>query len=118
MNANEPPKDHVDEPGHYEDDFDFAASSRANGQRLVFMVVMAMLFGLGVAVGSLVVVLQFFWVLFTGETKRELSLVGRQLGEYGKEIVLYMTFNTDQRPFPFDRDWPAGSEREGQALDA
>ena len=113
MNVNEPPKDHVDEPGHYGDDFDSAADGRASWQRLLFMVVMAMLFGLGVTVGTIAVVLQFFWVLFTGETKEELALVGRQLGEYAKEIALYMTFNTDERPFPFDRDWPSGSEQQG-----
>jgi hypothetical protein len=51
--------------------------------------------------------LQFFWVLFTGETKREFASIGRQLGDYGRQIVLYMSFNTDDRPFPFDLDWPS-----------
>ena len=112
MNVNEPPKDHVDEPGHYADDFDAGTDSKATWQRLLFMVVMAMLFGLGVTVGAVVVVLQFFWVLFTGETKQELASVGRQLGEYAREIALYMTFNTEERPFPFDRAWPGGADQQ------
>ena len=112
MNVNEPPKDHVDEPGRYDDEFDADADSRATGRRLLFMVVMALLFGLGVAVGTMVVVLQFFWVLFTGEAKQELASVGRQLGDYAKEIALYMTFNTEERPFPFDRDWPGISDQQ------
>ena len=110
MNAHQPPKDHVDAPGGYETDPDAGIGHRATGQRLLFMLVMALIFGLGVTVGTLVVVLQFFWVLFTGETKQELESIGRQLGEYAREIALYMTFNTEQRPFPFDRDWPSGSE--------
>ena len=111
MNVNEPPKDHVDESGEYEDDFSGDVENKANWQRLVFMIVMALIFGLGVTVATIVVVLQFFWVLFTGETKKELASVGRQLGEYGKQIALYMTFNTEERPFPFDRDWPVDEDR-------
>lgn len=108
MNANEPPKDHVEEP---EDErtstFDENIRNRGTWLRLLFMFIMALLFSLAVAVGSFLVVLQFFWVLFTGETKREFSAVGRQLAEYAREIVLFMTFNTEERPFPFDRDWPS-----------
>ena len=108
MNSNEPPKDHVDEPGAYGSAIDENIQSKATWQRLLFMFILSIIFALGVSVGCIVVALQFFWVLFTGETKKEFSAIGRQLGEYSKEIVLYMTFNTEERPFPFDRDWPSG----------
>lgn len=108
MNSNEPPKDHVDEPGTYEASFDDAVRSKATWLRLLFMLIMAVIFSLGVMVGSIVALLQFFWVLFTGEPKEEFKMIGRQLGEYGREIALYMTFNTEARPFPFDREWPSG----------
>lgn len=108
MNASEPPKDHVDEPGAYDDSVDEFTQSRATWQRLLFMLIMWVLFCLCVSVGVVVVVLQFFWVLINGEPKDELSTVGRQLGDYAREIALYMTFNTEERPFPFDRDWPSG----------
>lgn len=107
MNANEPPKDHVDEPDSYRDDSDDGALGKATWQRLLFMLIMWLLFCLGVTVGIVVVVLQFFWVLIHGEPKKELSAVGRQLGDYAREIALYMTFASDERPFPFDRDWPS-----------
>jgi hypothetical protein len=81
--------------------------NRSTWKRFLFMIVMAILFSLGVTIGCFIVLLQFLWVLFTGHTKKEFSSVGRQLAEYCKEIVLYMTFNTEQRPFPFDRDWPS-----------
>jgi hypothetical protein len=83
--------------------------NRATWKRFLFMIVVAVLFWLGVVVGLIVILLQFFWVLFTGRTKKEFSAVGRQLAEYSREIVLYMSFNTDERPFPFDRDWPSSS---------
>ena len=83
--------------------------NRSTWKRFLFMIVVAVLFWLGVVVGIIVILLQFFWVLFTGRTKKEFSAVGRQLAEYSREIVLYMSFNTDERPFPFDRDWPSSS---------
>lgn len=83
--------------------------NRSTWKRFLFMIVVAVLFWLGVLVGIIVILLQFLWVLFTGRTKKEFSAVGRQLAEYSREIVLYMSFNTDERPFPFDRDWPSSS---------
>jgi Flp pilus assembly protein TadB len=83
--------------------------NRSTWKRFLFMLVVAVLFWLGVLVGIIVILLQFLWVLFTGRTKKEFSAVGRQLAEYSREIVLYMSFNTDERPFPFDRDWPSSS---------
>lgn len=108
MSSNEPPKDHVDEPDANEASLDDTARSKAIWLRLLFMAIMAVIFGLGVMVGSIVALLQFFWVLFTGEPKEELKSIGRQLGEYGREIALFMTFNSEERPFPFDREWPSG----------
>ena len=84
--------------------------NRHTWKRFLFMLLFVVLFWLGVLVGVIVILLQFFWVLFTGKTKKEFSAVGRQLAEYSREIVLYMSFNTDQRPFPFDRDWPSSSQ--------
>ena len=107
MTAYEPPKDHVDDGGA-ESGFDENIRSKDTWLRLVFMLIMGLLLWIGMIVGICVVVLQFFWVLFTGETKKELSAVGRQLGEYAREVFLYMTYNTEERPFPFDRDWPGG----------
>ena len=83
--------------------------NRSTWKRFLFMIVVAVLFWLGVLVGIIVILLQFLWVLFTGRTKKEFSAVGRQLAEYSREIVLYMSFNTDERPFPIDRDWPSSS---------
>jgi len=110
MNVNEPPKDHAAADSGYEDGSDDDARIRASLQRLLFMVVMALIFGVGVTVAGIVVVMQFLWVLFQGETNKEFLAIGRQLGAYAREIALYMTFNTEERPFPFDRDWPSGSD--------
>ncbi|MGB5259977.1 MAG: DUF4389 domain-containing protein [Gammaproteobacteria bacterium] len=30
------------------------------------------------------------------------------MATYTYQIINYLTFNTEDRPFPFDLDWPAG----------
>jgi hypothetical protein len=52
--------------------------------------------------------LQIFWVLFTGETNKPLEKFGQSLATYNYQIIRYLTFNTEKRPFPFYLDWPAG----------
>ncbi|MCH8277893.1 MAG: DUF4389 domain-containing protein, partial [Proteobacteria bacterium] len=59
-------------------------------------------------VGSLVVVMGFVWLLFTGEVNRQLQQVGQSIAAYVYDIIRYLTFNTDQKPFPMGGDWPAG----------
>ena len=80
--------------------------------RLLFMLIYCALCGLAGAVGTFVVVVGFFWVLFTGEVNQQLRQVGQALAAYLYEIVRYLTFNTDEKPFPFGRDWPGSAADE------
>ena len=72
------------------------------------MLVIVLLYSVSRLVVSAVVVLQFFWVLLTGETNKRLENLGQALATYTYQIICYLTFNTDERPFPFDADWPTG----------
>lgn len=81
--------------------------SRTTWLRLVFMIVFALIYGLSRLVVGAVVILQFFWVLLSGETNARLLGFGHALATYTYQIVLYLTYNADERPFPFDRDWPS-----------
>jgi len=108
LGRNEPPKDHAegdrfDETGIIEEHW----RSRSTWVRLAFMLIMCVLLGLAWAVCGVVVLLQFLWVLFYGEPKKELSRTGAQIAAYSSQIIEYVTFNRDDRPFPFDREWPA-----------
>lgn len=82
--------------------------SRATWLRLAFMLVSAVLLCVTTLVGTLVVVMGFVWLLFTGEVNRQLQQVGQSIAAYVYEIIRYLTFNTDQKPFPMGGDWPAG----------
>lgn len=81
-------------------------SSGPTWLRLFFMLVIIFLYGVTRAVLGAVVVVQFFWVLFTSESNEQLKQLGQQLASYTYQIVRYLTFNTEDRPFPFDLEWP------------
>ena len=82
--------------------------SRSTWLRLFFMLVVIILYAVSRLVVSVVVLLQVFWKLFTGKTNKPLEIFGQSLATYTYQIVRYLTFNTEERPFPFELDWPAG----------
>ena len=82
--------------------------SRATWLRLAFMLISVMLLGVTSVVGSLIVILGFFWLLFTGEINRQMQQVGQSIAAYIYELILYLTFNTEEKPFPMGGKWPSG----------
>jgi len=83
--------------------------SRSTWLRLIFMLVFYVLISLASLVGTVVVVLGFLWVLFKGEVNKQLKQTGQSLASYIFEIVRYLTFNSDEKPFPFGREWPSAT---------
>jgi hypothetical protein len=92
------------EPAPFEEN----VKARSTWLRLFFMLVVALLYGVSRFVVAVVVLLQFFWVLFTGASNENLQRLGQALATYTYQIVLFLTFTTEERPFPFDADWPTG----------
>ena len=78
--------------------------SRPTWVRLLFMVFFAIAFNVAALVGTLIVVTGFVFVLLTGEPNQKLKRAGQVLAAYLADIVNYLTYNTDTRPFPFDTD--------------
>ena len=74
--------------------------------RIVFIVLFLLLVQLIGWVLLAVVVVQFVLVLFSGEKNKQLASFGGRLGTYLKQIVSYMSFASDAKPFPFS-DFPA-----------
>ncbi len=83
--------------------------SKATWTRLIFMLISYVLISIASFVGTFIVVLGFLWLLITGEVNQQIRQVGQSIAAYVYEIVRYLTFNTDQRPFPLGGDWPSGS---------
>lgn len=61
-------------------------------------------FGLLHGVLAVVVGVQFLIVLVTGSPNERLLTFGHQLGIYYHDIVVFLTFKTEAKPFPFS-DW-------------
>jgi hypothetical protein len=107
MNNSSPPADDAFVEGSGpERPIEENLKSRATWTRLLFMVICSLMLSLASFVGSFVVVLGFLWVLFTGEVNRQIREVGQSIASYVYEIILYLTFNADERPFPLGGEWP------------
>lgn len=86
--------------------------SRGTWTRLLFMIICSFLVSIASFVGTFVVVFGFLWVLFTGEVNVQIRQVGQSIAAYIYEIIRYLTFNTEDRPFPLGNDWPSGTSEQ------
>ncbi|TYB82944.1 DUF4389 domain-containing protein [Maritimibacter fusiformis] len=74
--------------------------------RGLWMVVLALLFGIGEFVLVVAAVLQFLWLLFGKERNEPIAAFGKDLADWLARIALYQAGSTDERPFPFTRWGP------------
>lgn len=52
-----------------------------------------------------IILYQFMSILLSGKLNVVLLRLGKTLSSYMQHVLLYLTYNTDKRPFPFMR-WP------------
>ena len=77
-------------------------------KRGLFMVVFAVISGVAKLIVALVAVFQFITLLFKGQANETMIPFGQNLSTYLYQITLFLTFKTDQMPFPFI-DFPDGT---------
>lgn len=70
-----------------------------------FMLLMAMAYQLAGTVMFMVAIIQFVLALL-GTPNDRLIIFGRSLGRYLQQTVNFLTFETEEIPFPFG-DWPS-----------
>lgn len=116
MSSEEVPRDHAPGDGYADPDeqtgtrrLEEHIKSRSTWLRGLFMLVFIFIYGISRIVVGAVVVLQFLWVLFTGETNQQLKMLGQSLAVYTSDMIRYLTYNSERRPFPFDDPWPPGN---------
>jgi len=73
-----------------------------------FMLIYAFLYGVARIVITAVVLFQFGAMLLTGHLNERLLSFGQSLSLYSYQIIRYMTYNTEEKPFPLG-PWPASS---------
>jgi len=81
--------------------------NRTTWWRALYMVLFMVIYGIAEFVITAVVLFQFLSVLFTGGSNERLLMLGQNLSTYIYQIMLFLTFNSDEKPYPFD-DWPDG----------
>lgn len=80
--------------------------SKSTWLRGLMMIVFAVCLGIAKFVMGAVVIFQFLHLLILGRTNTNLLEFGGQLSRYQYQIMLFLTFNSDEQPFPV-ADWPS-----------
>ena len=70
-------------------------------QRLVFSVILLVLFAVAQNLVWIVGLGQFLWMLFAGKPNHQISAFGARLGIWLKNTVFYVSGMTDEKPFPW-----------------
>lgn len=104
----------IDQPGDGDAESEFRAvegnlKSRDTWIRLVFMLIYWAVLSVTTVVATAIIVLGFLVVLVTGERNEQLKSAGNSVADYVREILRYLTFNEDRKPFPFGADFPTQS---------
>jgi hypothetical protein len=81
--------------------------------RALYMVLFGVIYNVAEIVLLAVVVLQFVLTLLTGKTNARLLSFGDALSTYVYQIFRFLTYNTEDKPFPFG-PWPSTDEPQGQ----
>ncbi len=76
--------------------------------RGLYMLLFAVAYSVAEVVLVVVIIYQFFSRLITGRESDRLLRFGQQLGTYIYQLLLFFTFNSEVRPYPFAA-WPRGA---------
>lgn len=79
--------------------------------RLVFMLLFAAVLHLASLVMWVLVGVQFLFSLLTGEDNSHLRKFGHSLSTYIYEVLKFLCYSSDEKPFPF-ADWPVSAADE------
>ncbi len=79
--------------------------------RVFFMIVFAFVYWVVNWLLAAVVLVQIGWSLITANTSGRLREFGASLADYLRQIVRFITYNSDDMPFPF-ADWPGRDQEE------
>ncbi len=70
--------------------------------RLLYMLLFGLVMYLALMVLVVVVIVQFIFALFAGEANTGIRNFSRDLAQYLHQITLFLTYNDERRPFPFN----------------
>ena len=74
--------------------------------RSLFMVLFFIVYRIVDILVLLVAISQWLYVLLTGDANTSLSRFAGSLAAYVSQIIIYLSYKSEQKPFPFS-DWPS-----------
>ncbi|MGV6851432.1 MAG: DUF4389 domain-containing protein [bacterium] len=77
--------------------------------RLGYTALFGLIYSMADMVLVILVITQFCFLVFSGDKNKELARFGQQVSDYLYAILRFLTFNSDERPFPF-AEWPKSPE--------
>jgi len=78
-------------------------------KRILYMLLFALTYSVAEFVLITVAIVQVFFKLITGDTNDNLTRLGKQTALYIYDVMLFLTFNSENKPFPFSA-WPEGKQ--------
>jgi hypothetical protein len=88
--------------------------SKGTWKRGLYMLLFAVIYGVTEFVLTAVVLFQFGSQLITGRVNRRLLNFGQQLATYLYQIILFLTYKSEEMPYPFEI-WPKGAPKKAPA---
>lgn len=80
-----------------------------SGLRLLFIILFGFIFYIAIILTLVLVVFQLGHKFITGNPNLKLQNFARDLTTFMHRVLDFLTFNSEQKPFPFD-EWPSGSK--------
>jgi hypothetical protein len=75
------------------------------GERLIYMLLFIISYNIAEIVVVAVVVFQFLHLLILRDRNENLLRFGSELSRYIYQVLQYLSFNSDEKPFPVG-EWP------------
>ena len=72
--------------------------------RVLYMAIFVIIFNIVELLIAALVIFQLLVLLFTGDKNQRLLGFGAMLSQYAFKILRFLTFNSEEKPFPFS-DW-------------
>ena len=82
---------------------------KASGERLLYTIFYALIAKIVSWIICLIVIAQFLYSWIAGNPNEKLLSFSASLSEYVKQLIVFISFNSDAKPWPM-ADWPKDTE--------
>lgn len=94
-----------------DDDLKHNISEHGTWVRAFYMVIFFIVYSIAEVVLAAVIIFQFLSRLLTAKLNAKLLSFGADLSKFAYEVLMYLTYNSEIKPFPFG-DWPTNTDTE------